>query len=769
MKHYFQKLLTLSFIFFLLTFLSSCRSSPTPVISKADYQRAESFLARNLRTKVYGEGVVPRWIKKSSRFWYLVNTRQGKTFYLVDSEKREKKEAFDHERVAELLSLKTKKKFTRQELPFDSIKFIDDNKIEFEAEKKIWRLDLRDYALTSREKEEKKEEKLEEKSPDGQWIAFTRDYNLFVRSTKTGQEIRLSRQGRKFYEYATYLGWDDLIEGENGEKAPHFFVRWSPDSKKIFTQIVDFRQARKMYLLQSVNKDYRAKLYSYYRASPGDEDVVRLIPVIFDVEKRKEIKIDFPPVPHFIGVRAIWFDDSQRLHAQVFERGYKAVNIYEIKATTGKARLVAQDKNETMVETALSRYRVLSQQGKLLLTSERDGWNHLYLYDWSSGQLLQQLTKRDYVVLNIIHVDEEKEQVYFAACGKEQGEDPYLVHLYRVNLDGSDLQNLTPEPANHEVFLSPDKKYFVDRYSRVDLPTVTVLRQLEDGQVVLELEKADIEKVKALGWKFPEPFVAKAADGKTDIYGLIWRPTNFNPQRKYPVIDATYTGPQSVATPKMFARALFHANSSLAELQFICITVDGRGTARRSKEFHNYSYHNLGGGCLDHVEAIKQLARKYSYLDLDRVGIYGHSAGGYDTVRAMLAWPDFYKVGVSSSGNHDHRMAKAWWPEQYMGYPVGPYYEEQSNITNAGNLKGKLLLVHGEMDENVNPAATLRLVDVLIKHNKDFDLLILPNTHHGYRGVYGDYFTRKRWDYFVRHLHGVEPPKYSLLQPQKAE
>lgn len=307
MKRYLGKLVVFSFILSILSFFSACQSSPTPTIARADYQRAESFLARNLRKKVYGEGVVPRWIKKTSRFWYQVNTPQGKTFYLVDPEKGTKKEAFDHERLAEILSLKLKKKVAREDLPFNTIKFIDDNHIEFEVEKKVWTLNLTDYSLIAREKKKEKEEKLEAKSPDGKWVAFTRNYNLYVRSTKSGQEIQLSHQGKKLYEYATYLGWDDLIEGENGKKPQHFFARWSPDSKKIYTQIVDFRQARKMYLLQSVNDDYRSKLFSYYRASPGDENVVRYIPVIFDMEKRKEIKVNLPPIPHFIGLRPVWF------------------------------------------------------------------------------------------------------------------------------------------------------------------------------------------------------------------------------------------------------------------------------------------------------------------------------------------------------------------------------------------------------------------------------------------------------------------------------
>jgi dipeptidyl-peptidase-4 len=352
--------------------------------------------------------------------------------------------------------------------------------------------------------------------------------------------------------------------------------------------------------------------------------------------------------------------------------------------------------------------------------------------------------------------------VYFTAAGREEGEDPYLVHLYRVDLDGSGLQNLTPEQAYHDVSLTPDKSYFVDNFSRADLPTKSVIRNLEDGVEVMDLEQADVQDIMDRGWNYPEPFAVKAADGITDIYGLIWRPTNFESSKKYPVIDQCYTGPHGITTPKTFRRALMSSANALSELGFILITVDGRGTAQRSKAFHDFSYRNLGRGCEDHIPAIQQLAEKYPYMDTERVGIYGHSAGGYDTARALLQWPEFYKVGVSSAGNHDHWMAKAWWPEQYMGYPVGEFYEEQSNITNAGKLEGKLLLVHGTMDDNVNPASTIRLVDALIKNNKDFDLIIIPTSQHGFRGEYGDYFMRKKWDYFVKHLHGVDPPSYKI-------
>ncbi len=748
-------------LFVLVLGMSQIQGQANISLTKEDYQRAESFLSRNLSQKVYNLEVSPHWIKEGHTFWYRVNTREGKKFLFVDPDKKLKRDAFDHARLAQLLSEKTGKDFEKGDLPFNSIQFVDEDKIEFEAEKLIWSLDLKTYELTSREKEEEKES-VESKSPDGEWIAFARDYNLFIRSAKNGKETQLTHNGEKYFEYASRFGWADLMEGENGGRPVNFFVRWSPDSKKLYTSILDLRRARKMYLLGSVKEGYRSKLYSYYRASPGDTDVPYYIPMLFDIENHRAVRIDLDPVPHFIGLDIRWFEDGQRLYARQYERGYKAMTVYEVDAASGKVRTVAGDENTAYIEIGISRYQVLPKAGEVLITSERDGWNHLYLFDWKTGELIQQLTRGAYVVLNILHVDEDRGMVYFTAVGKETGGDPYLVHLYRAAFDGSGIKSLTPEHAYHGIFLSPDDKYFIDNYSRIDLPTRSVLRNLEDGSVVMALEEADIDDILAMGWKFPEPFNLKAADGETDIYGLIWRPTNFDPSRKYPVIDLTYTGPQAVNTPKTFRRALMSSCTSLAELQFIMIAVDGRGTAQRSKKFHDFSYNNLGGGCLDHIAAIKQLAEKYSYLDVERVGIYGGSAGGYDTARALLAWPEFYDVGVSASGNHDHRMAKAWWPEQYMGYPVGDFYEEQSNITQAGNLIGKLLLIHGELDENVNPSATFRLADALIKQNKDFDMLIVPDSHHGFRGIYSDYVTRKRWDYFVQHLHGVDPPEFKI-------
>jgi dipeptidyl aminopeptidase/acylaminoacyl peptidase len=351
--------------------------------------------------------------------------------------------------------------------------------------------------------------------------------------------------------------------------------------------------------------------------------------------------------------------------------------------------------------------------------------------------------------------------VYFNASGRETGEDPYLRHLYRVNLDGSDLQLLTPEAADHEISFANSGRYFIDSYSRADLPTVSLLRSA-DGNVIRELARADVTKLAASGWKPPEPFRATAADGVTEICGLMFRPANFDPGKKYPVLDAIYPGPQTIKTPKNFPATLAGDGQDMAQLGFVVVTVDGRGTPFRSKAFHDFSYGKLGtaGGLEDHIAALRQLAKVHAYMDLDRVGIYGHSGGGYATVRAMLTYPEFYKVGVASAGNHDMRGYLARWGEKYIGPVNGDNYLEAANPVLAANLKGKLLLAWGDMDDNVPPSLSMQLVSALIKANKTFDMLVLPNRNHSF---FNDpYFIRRRWDYLVEHLAGAMPPEYKL-------
>jgi len=435
----------------------------------------------------------------------------------------------------------------------------------------------------------------------------------------------------------------------------------------------------------------------------------------------------------------------------------KKGELIELDVITGKSRVVISESSDTYVDPNMLVYHLTKDAKEVIWSSEKEGWHQLYLYDYTTGTLKNKITTENYVVREICKVDEKKRKIYFRACGMEQG-DPYYNYLYAVNFDGSGLKLLSPENAYHICSISPNTKYIFDNYSRVDLPNKFVIRNSKNGKLIMKVDETDIKDIVEMGWQAPEMYKVKSRDNKTNIYGLIYRPFNLDNKKTYPVIDGTYSGPQTIRTPKTFRRALVNMDVPMAQLGFVVVTVDGLGSAFRSKAFHDFSYKNLGDiGCEDHIKAIKELAVKYPYMDTDNVGIYGHSAGGYDSTHALLIHPEFYKVGVSSAGNHDHRSAKAWWPELYMGFPVGKHYDEQSNFFLADKLKGNLLLVHGNMDNNVNPAASMRMADALIEANKDFELLMIPGCNHGTL-YYNKYFLRKRWDFFVKHLMHTEAP-----------
>ncbi len=758
-----KRILTISISVIILL---SCSLTLLGQGTAADYKRAEKFLRPNVEKRIYHTLVMPNWIEKTARFWYKADTRQGKRFITVDMRKRRQKPAFDHQRLAKELSRLLKKEYKPGQLPFDTFEFTGGGKaITFNVKKQTIKYHFKTHRCETFEKK-KKDPDTVALSPDGKWEAFVKEYNLYVRAVASGKETQLTNDGVKDYPYALEWDWYGLINETDPSKTKQskaIQVEWSPDSARLATYRADYRKARKMYLYQSLPESgYRAQVWSYYRPLPGETGGVTFRYYIFDITTGKKVEVDTGALhstenwdfPH-------WFKDGRRLHMFHYHRGYKKISLEEIDAETGKTRTVLEESAKTYIDTDKRFIHVLGEGRELVWGSERDGWSHLYLYDWKTGQLKHQITRGEFVVRELLHVDEKKRRAYFTAGGREKGRDPYLPHLYRINLDGSGLTLLSPENAFHWCRVSPDKKYLVDSYSRVDLPTVTVLRRLKDGKVLMRLPAADIENLTADGWSYPEAFTVKARDGKTDLYGVMFRPSNFDPNKKYPVIDGTYSGPQAVRAPKTFRRGCLNADQAIAELGFVVVTVDGLGTANRSKAFHDFSYKNLGDiGGPDHIAAIKQLAQRYPYLDISRVGIYGHSAGGYDAAHALLVHPDFYKVGVASAGNHDHQMAKAWWPEHYQGYPVEKHYVEQSNLTLAKNLKGKLLLVHGDMDNNVNPASSLRLAAELVKADKDFDLLLIPNRGHS---LYDHpYFIRKRWDYFVRHLLEVEPPLYSV-------
>jgi len=721
-------------------------------ITLKDYERAVSFLSQNLNgKKVFNTNVAPFWAVDSSGVAFITQNKDGRQFNKIDLQKMQIEPWVDKNRLAKLLSDSLKTPVKADELPFTNVRYIDKNKLSFTATNKNYTLDLTSYQLTLNTAQQRNE--METTSRDGKWVAYSKDHNLFIRSTTTGEIKQLSTAGFKNYEYASWYGWGEIIEGENGERPKHFGVSWSPDSKWIQTFICDLRKGEKMYLLDwSVDTLYKPRLLSYYRGSPGDTDMVYMTPVFFNIETGEEISKN-----EFRSVNAAsldWSEEPGICYIENTTRGYQEVNLYRFDLKNRKQELIYNEKSTTNIDNYSS--WGLEKLGKIIITSERDGWKQLYSLD-IKDKTLKPITNGSYYVNSIYSIDEKNKIIFFLASGKEPGRNPYFQHLYKIGIDGKGLTLLTPENAYHDISVSPDGKYFIDNISTPDQPTRTVLRETGSGKILKELSKADIEGLLAMNFHFTETFTATARDGSTTIYGAIWKPSNFDPNKKYPVIDQSYTGPHTNMFPRNFATTLQRNNQPLAELGFIVICVDGMGTAGRSKAFHNVSYKNMGKNLLDHVLAIKELAKKYSWIDADRVGIFGHSAGGYDAGHAVLEFPDFYKVAVASSADHDFRMEKDWWPEMYMGWPVDSIYHLVSNITMAKNLKGKLLITHGGIDENVNPSATFKLAEALIKANKEFDMLILPSQRHGYTGIYNDYFTKKRWNYFVEHLSGQTP------------
>jgi dipeptidyl-peptidase-4 len=742
---------------FMFVFIATglLRAQGTP----GDYQRAQTFLPGNLRHSTYMADVTPHWIEKSDRFWYRKQGPKGAEFILVNAEKGTSSPAFDQAKLAQELSRAAKRQYQASELPFRTFEFVEEDKaIHFSIENDEWACQLAEYSC-NREASLKKNP-YETLSPDKRWAAYVKDHNLLLRNTSTGQVLQLTNDGIAGYDYAVPLPALGLLVRQGTEDAQQpAAVFWSPDSLKLVTYRMDSRNAGRFTSLQFVPPDQlRPKAFTYVYPLPG-ELLPQAEPVVFHIPSGKRIDVKSPPIeiPFQDGPEFAWFEDSKNFYYDDDARGYKGTELRIVDPSTGEQKVLVREQSDQYVDPGKIFYRFSRATGEIVWTSERDGWNHIYLYNQASGQLENQVTTGPWVVRRIEYVDEKNRRIYFLANGREKNEDPYQTHLYSVGFDGKGLTLLTPENADHTVSISSGGKFFVDTYSRPNLPSQSVLRRTTDGSEVRLLEKSEITSVISTGWKFPEPFQGKAGDGTTDLYGLIWKPTNFDPSKKYPVIEHVYTGPQGFFTPKTFVRALQGGEQSMAELGFIVVMIDGRGTAGRSREFHRFSYRNLGGAFADHVEMIKQMAGRFPYMDATRVGIYGNSAGGYGSTHAMLVFPDFYKVGVSSSGDHDARLDKAWWNELYQGYPVQDDYQKQSNVTMAGQLKGHLLLEHGDVDDNVHPVETMRMVDALIKANKNFDMLLVPNMYHGEGGNL--YLVRRRWDYFVQYLLGVTPPQ----------
>jgi dipeptidyl aminopeptidase/acylaminoacyl peptidase len=730
----------------------------------ADYHNAEKLLGGNLPHVISIADVDPNWIGKSDRFWYLRTGPGGRHFELVDPAAGTSGPAFDQARLAAALSDATDRAYQADSLPFVDFEFSSDGgSIDFDADGAHWSCSLDSYRCR-KAPAPGEAGPYESLSPDGRWAAFVQDHDLYVRDTSTGAVVRLTRDGEPGRDYATPLPdlrtlvAQKVSKGEDArEKAAVF---WSPDSKRLVTYRLDSRNAGRFNSIQYVPSDrLRPRSFDFVYPLPG-EVLPTAQPIVFDLEPFARIDVKTPPlqVVYYGGPGFHWLSDGRHFSYEYRARGDKSMELRVVDAATGEQRTIVREESGPypFVDPYETMSRFVNGDKEVLWTSERSGWNQLYLYDVGTGRLEDQVTHGDWVVRQIVSVDEKARQVYFLAGGVQKGLDPYYTQLYRIGLDGKGMKLLTPDSLDHATTFSPDAQYFVDNASAPDQPGESVLRRASDGSVVRVLEKTDDSGLTAMGFQPPIPFQGVAADDTTPLWGAIVRPTGFDASKKYPILEYIYTGPHGFFAPKTFAAAM--RLQSMAELGFVVVMVDGRGTSWRSRAFHGFSYHNLGNVFIDHVTMIKEMARRYPWMDTTRVGIYGTSAGGYGSAHAFLQFPDFYKVCVSTSGDHDPRLDKAVWNEVYQGWPVGKDYVDQANQQLAHNLKGHLLLIHGDVDQNVNPTETMHLVDALMSANKPFDMLFVPNMNHGDTGPHALYVTKRRWDYFVQHLLGVTPP-----------
>jgi dipeptidyl aminopeptidase/acylaminoacyl peptidase len=723
-----------------------------------DYNRAFSLPDR-LKDKVYYSNVTPQWIEKTNKFWYVRFTPQGKTYLLVDADKRKSTALFDHVKLAETLSNAGKKPIELEKLTLadlkvstslDTLRFVNGGTKWIYLQKKDSIINDGKYVAPAPDYWGKFDYEREGEpliSPDKKLSVFTRNSNLYVKDIATGVDKALSTDGTKDDYYSTNISW-------------------SPDSKKVAVMKIHAAGIRQITFIESSpNDQLQPKVQTRDYQKPGDV-LPQKTPVVFEVatgQAKVPVNTLFAnqfDLPNWFS----WSADNKTVFFEYNQRGHQVYRVLAMSTETAEVRTVIEETSTTFVNYTRYFRRDLPKTNEIIWGSERDNWNHLYLYDAQTGKVKNQITKGAWYVREVVDVNEAKREIIFSANGMVPNEDPYLIRYYRIRFDGTGLTCLTPEEGMHQAWFSGDKKYLVDVYSLVNKAPVTVLRSAKDEKIILPLERADITELQKTGWIAPEPFVAKGRDGKTDIWGIIVRPTNFDPKKKYPVLEYIYAGPGSQYTPKSF----FSNNrylSPIAELGFIVIQLDGMGTSFRSKAFEEVCFRNLkDAGFPDRIAWTKALGEKYSFIDTTRIGIYGASAGGQEAMTAVLFHPEHYKAAYSSCGCHDNRMDKIWWNEQWLGYPIGKQYEENSNVVNAHLLTRPLMLVVGEVDDNVDPASTMQVCNALIKANKDFEFISLPGTNHTMGGDYGEH---KRYDFFVKNLMGVTPPSWELVGVKK--
>ncbi|MEX2602398.1 MAG: prolyl oligopeptidase family serine peptidase [Balneolaceae bacterium] len=728
-----------------------------------DYERAEelSDQFRGLVTDMMlGQ---PNWIHESNRFWYRKSVEDGEQFIWVNAETREQRSAFNQSRMASALEDLTGEEYEPYDLPFNSISYTEDEAaIEVTIRDSIYTCTLAGYQCEVRPEEDdnqgnsgwgqwdhevtpvdraQSDRRIE--SPDEEWVAYVQNYNVVIEHLETEETTVLSTDGSEgnYYNVNSFS--------------------WSPDSRKLAAYRVIPGYDRKIhYVESSPSEQLQPRHLSRSYNKPGDVlDVEQ--PVLFDIEEKSQIVIDRTLFPNsYDQTRLRWWEDGRAFHFEYNQRGHQLYRIIEVDAETGEPRVLVNEQPETFFSYATTRYReYLDETNEIIWSSERDGWRHLYLYDALTGEVKNQITSGEWVVRDIDHVDAGNRQIWFHASGVDDDQDPYYIHYFRVNFDGTGLTRFTEANGTHSVSYSPSREYYVDSWSQVDQPPVSQLRRVEGQEVLMDLERADHSALVDAGWQAPIQYSAKGRDGETDIYGIVIRPTNFDPTRSYPVIEYIYAGPHDSFVPKSFIS--YSHMMALSELGFIVVQIDGMGTANRSKEFHDVAWQNLkDAGFPDRILWHEAFASDNSWYDNNKVGIYGTSAGGQSSMGALLFHPEHYHVAVSAVGCHDNRMDKIWWNEQWMGWPIGEHYSESSNVDNAWRLQGQLLLIVGELDTNVDPASTYQVADALIDAGKDFDFLTIPGANHTSGGQYGE---RRRRDFFVKHLLDVTPPNWNMI------
>ena len=690
-------------------------------VTAEEYQEAESALRWNASAFIDNMSVRPQW-QEDGTFWYRILRSDGPEYVLFNPKTGLKKTFKDKDDInKDQPEKKNRPKYNyRKEVP----------------------------------------------SPDRTKVVYIKDWNLWVKNLSNGEETQLTTDGIENFGYATdNAGW---------RKSDRPIVLWSPDSKKIATFQQDQRHVSDMFMVKT--KVGAPELSQWKYPLPEDEEIIKIHRVIIDTEsgaivrfnmeadaRRGTLCDDISCTGTFDDNE--WKEDGSTLAFVSSSRDHKVAHLQLADAKTGEVTSIYKEEVETQYESGQGaiNWKYLPDTDEFIWYSERDNWGHLYLYDLKTGELKNQITKGDFVVTRVKEVDEENRVIYFEANGREEGRDPYFNHYYKVDFSGKNLTLLTPEDGNHRVSFSPDRAYFIDTYSQPDVPPVTIVRK-RDGSPVKVIEKADISRLEETGWKPPQPIKVKSADGKYDLYGLMYTPKNFSKKKKYPVVNYIYPGPQGGSVGSRSFSSGKSDHQALANLGFVVILIDGTCNPGRSKAFHDECYGNMAVNTLpDQIAGIKQLAEEHSFIDIEKVGVWGHSGGGFATAAALFNYPDFYDVGISESGNHDNRNYEDDWGERYIGLMEETAdgktnYEVQANQLYAENLKGKLLLAHGAMDDNVPVSNTYLVVDALHKANKDYDLIIFPNARHGF-GSDSFYMMRRRWDYFVTHLQGRTPPK----------